>query len=75
MRNLKREIALFEYLMKRYKLKNDRELSTFLCSSPSVISRIRNGELRITAKMILLIYDRTRLSIEDIRRMVEEEVL
>jgi hypothetical protein len=74
MRNLKREIALFEYLMKRYKLKNDKELSTLLCSSPSVISRIRNGELRITAKMILFIYDKTKLSIEDIRRMVEEEV-
>ena len=74
MRNLKREIALFEYLMKRYKLKNDKELSTLLCSSPSVISRIRNGDLRITAKMILFIYDKTKLSIEDIRRMVEEEV-
>jgi len=74
MRNLKREIALFEYLMKRYKLKNDKELSTLLWSSPSVISRIRNGELRITAKMILFIYDKTKLSIEDIRRMVEEEV-
>lgn len=74
MRNLKREIVLFEYLMKRYKLKNDKELSTLLCSSPSVISRIRNGELRITAKMILFIYDKTKLSIEDIRRMVEEEV-
>ena len=74
MRNLKREIRLFEYLMKRYRIKNDAELSELLCSSPSVISRIRNGDLRITAKMILFIYDKTGLSIEKIRHMVEEEV-
>jgi plasmid maintenance system antidote protein VapI len=74
MRNLKvPERKLFAYLFKKFKVKSDVELAEILYSSPAALSRIRNDHKNLTAKMILIIYDKTGLSIEKIRQMAAED--
>jgi len=72
-RHTLKEKKLFAYIMKRYKLKSDTQLAEMLFSSESQISQLRNDRLYISPRLILSIYDRTDLSIEDIRRMAKED--
>ena len=75
MRNLKKpEKKLFAYLFDKFKVKTDAELAPHLYTTPPVISRMRNDYKGLTPKMLLIIYDRTDLSIEEIRRMANEDV-
>lgn len=75
MRNLKApDNKLFAYLFKLFNVKTDVELAEKLYSSSSTLSRIRNDHKYLTAKMILIIYDKTDLSIEQIRSMLAEDV-
>lgn len=73
-RHVIKEKKLFAFLMNTHNLKNDREICDFLYTAPSVISQIRNDKRRISAALILRIYDKTTLSIEEIRKMVKEDV-
>jgi len=72
-RHTLKEKKLFAYIMKKYKIKTDTELAKFIYSSGSQISQLRNDRLYISPRLILSIYDRTDLSIEDIRRMARED--
>ena len=72
-RHTLKEKKLFAYIMKKYKIKTDTELAKFIYSSGSQISQLRNDRLYISPRLILSIYDRTDLSIEDIRRMAKED--
>ena len=72
-RHTMKEKKLFAYIMKRYKLKSDAQLAEMLFSSGSQISQVRNDRLYISPRLTLTIYDRTDLSIEDIRRMARED--
>ena len=75
MRNLKvPDNELFAYLFKVFKVKTDVELAEKLYSSSSTLSRIRNDHKYLTPKMILIIYDKTDLSIEQIRSMLVKDV-
>jgi plasmid maintenance system antidote protein VapI len=75
MRNLKApEKKLFAYLFKKFKVKTDAELAEKLYASGASISRMRNNHKYLTAKLILIIYDKTGLSIEKIRQMAVENV-
>ena len=75
MRNLKApDKKLFEYLFKRFKVTTDVELARELYTSSATLSRIRNNHKYLNARMILIIYDKTDLTIEQIRKMVVEEV-
>lgn len=73
-RHTLKEKRLFEYLMKRYRLTSDQELADFLYTSPSVISQVRNDKIPFSSRLILVTYDKTPLSIENIRKMVKEDV-
>lgn len=68
-----KEKKLFAYIMKRYKLKSDTQLAELLFSSESQISQVRNDKIYLSPRLTLTIYDRTDLSIEDIRRMAKED--
>lgn len=73
MRNLKaKENKLFAYLFKFFKVKTDSELAQHLYTSGSNISRVRNDHKYLSAKLILVIYDKTNLSIENIRKLAKE---
>ena len=72
-RHTLKEKKLFAYVMKRYKLKSDTQLAELLFSSESQISQIRNDRIYLSPRLTLTIYDRTDLSIEDIRRMAKED--
>ncbi len=75
MRNLKTpEKKLFAYLFEKFKVKTDTELAEHLYTSPPAISRMRNDHKYLTPKIILIIYDKTDLSIEEIRKMAAENV-
>jgi len=65
---------LFEYLKKTYGFHSDYALAKFLAASAPTISRINNGKRALTPKMILYIYDRTGLPIEDIREMFKKKI-
>jgi hypothetical protein len=68
-----KEKKLFAYIMKRYKLKSDTQLAELLFSSESQISQVRNDRIYLSPRLTLTIYDRTDLSIEDIRRLARED--
>ena len=65
---------LFEHLKKKYNLHSDYALAKFLAASAPTISRINNGRRGLTPKMILYIYDRTGMKIEDIRSMFKQKI-
>jgi hypothetical protein len=73
MRNLKsQENKLFAYLFKFFKVKTDSQLAEQLYTSGANLSRVRNDHKYLSAKLILIIYDKTDLSIEEIRKMAKE---
>ena len=58
---------LLDILKDDFYLKNDRELAEFLEIQPSMISKIRNGRMKVTPNMLLIIHDATDWSIAKIR--------
>lgn len=69
---------LFDFLKKEYKLNTDARLSEVLDVPPPVISRIRSGRgggknrYEVSARMIINIYKKTGMSIEDIESFLGE---
>lgn len=64
---LKRELQLFDYILKKYNLPNDLALAKFLGMGITTLSQVRNDHKRLSARFILRIYDCTDLTIEQIR--------
>lgn len=73
-RHIKKEKKLFAFIMKVYGFDTDQQLAEFILSSTTAISAIRNDHRYMSASLILRIYDKTTLSIEDIRKMAKEDV-
>ena len=73
-RHIKREKRLFWFLMTKYDLKNDVELAEFIGTIPSQISMIRNDKLGMSARLVLMIYDKTGMSVDDIRVLAKEDM-
>lgn len=69
---------LFDFLKKEYKLNTDAHLAEVLDVAPPVISRIRSGRgngiknYQVSARMIINIYKKTGMSIEDIESFLGE---
>lgn len=68
------EKRLFWFLMLKFNLTTDQELAEFLGTAPSQISQIRTGKIGLSPRLLLVIYDKTNLSVEDIREMANEDV-
>jgi hypothetical protein len=73
-RHVKKEKKLFKLLMEKNKFVNDQELADYLYISTSMISQIRNDHFYLSPTNILRIYDKTGLSIEEIRQFAREDV-
>lgn len=69
-----KEKKLFAWIMTKYNMTTDKELAAFLYSSSSQLSQIRNDHIAFSSRLILTTYDKTGLSIEQIRKMVKEDV-
>ena len=69
---VKNELVLFKYLMDRHSLRTDEDLADFLFCAKTVISATRCGHRNLSARLILTIYDKTDLSIEEIRALAKE---
>jgi hypothetical protein len=74
MRTVEKELKLFKYLMDNYNLRIDDDLADFLYCSKTVISMTRCNHRSLSARLILSIYDKTPLTIEEIRDMAKEYV-
>jgi plasmid maintenance system antidote protein VapI len=55
--------TLLDYLITRYKLKNDAALARFLDLPPPVISKMRHGKTGFSAENIIRVHKKTSLSI------------
>lgn len=60
---------LFDYIREMYNLKTDAELAHILSARTPMISRVRNGAVRMTPKLILEIHKQTKLPVEKIEEM------
>ena len=65
--------ALLDYLIEAFKLKNNRALAQHLGVTQSAISKIRYRNNPPSAEFILLIYDRTDMTIEEIRALIKKQ--
>jgi hypothetical protein len=74
MRTVRRELKLFKHLMDTYRLRTDDDLADFLLCSKTIISMTRCDHRGLSPRLTLAIYDKTPLSIEDIRAMAKEYV-
>lgn len=60
---------LLGYIKWKYTLKTDSDVAEFLFTSPAEISRLRRGTKGLSHRMLIVIYDQTDLSIEQIREL------
>lgn len=67
---IKQEHKLFDHIKEFYKIKSDAALAHMLNLSTPELSRYRNGQKRIGARVILAVYDATKMPIEKIREML-----
>jgi hypothetical protein len=72
MRNLKPH-ALLDFLKKEYELKSDGQLCKALGVSAPSISKIRARTNVVSSDLIILIYKKTGMSIEDIEALIEKD--
>jgi len=64
------EHRLFDYLKSHLGLKSDAQLAERLDLFNSEMSKIRNGILTFSPRVILAVYDATDMTIEEIREML-----
>lgn len=67
---IKKEHKLLDHLKEFYKFGSDAAIASLLDTTPPVISRIRNGSIRMNATLILSVYDATKMPIEKIRELL-----
>ena len=65
--------ALLDTLMMIYGIQTDNSLADKLAISTGSVSRIRNGTQNISAALILAIYERSGLSIDNIKDLIKED--
>lgn len=56
--------ALFDDLMKRFKLRNDAELAAYVETTKSYISEVRNGHREIGDSLLIRICEKSGLSVK-----------
>jgi antitoxin component HigA of HigAB toxin-antitoxin module len=61
---------LLDYLLAQRKLRSDRALAKDLGSTPSIISRVRNGKLNLGPAIILRIHEKYGIPVVKIREMI-----
>jgi transcriptional regulator with XRE-family HTH domain len=65
--------ALLDALMLIYGIQTDNSLADKLAISTGSVSRIRKGTQSISPALILAIYERAGLSIDNIKNLIQED--
>lgn len=65
--------ALLDHLIERLNLKNSRALAQHLGVREPALSKIRARVNNVSAEFILLIYDKTDMTIEEIRSLIKKQ--
>lgn len=60
---------LFDHIREIYSLKTDAQLAHMLTARTPMISKIRNGVIRITPSLIISIHEQTKIPIDKIKEM------
>ena len=60
---------LFDYIREMYNLKTDAQLAHILSARTPLISKIRNGVIRITPALIIAVHEQTNIPIAKIKEM------
>ena len=63
---------LLDTLIEKQSLKNTRALAEFLGVTEGALSKVRYGINKPSADLILLVYDKVGMSIEDIRALIAQ---
>ncbi len=63
------QYKLFDYIREMYNLKTDAELAHILSTRTPMISKIRNGVIRITPALIIAVHEQTNIPIAKIKEM------
>lgn len=61
-------MKLLDEIIRRHKLVSDAHLARYLGVSSATICHLRTGQKELSARMVLAIYDKTTMTIEEIRR-------
>lgn len=69
--HIKRPHKLFDHIKSFYKIDSEAMLAHILNLSPPELSRYRNDHKRIGSRVILAVYDATKMPIEKIREMLK----
>ena len=64
---------LLDYLLKEYKIKNDRQLSKLIDISTPSISLMRSGKMKISNSTILKIHKQFGLSVDKIEQYLKKQ--
>jgi hypothetical protein len=64
---------LFDYLIQKYDLKNDRALGEWLSLDQPTISKMRLKKPVITADVILRVHELTEMPVSEIKRIIRGE--
>jgi len=67
------EHTLLDFLITTYQLKNNRALARHLEVTESTLSKIRYGMNKVSGDFVLNVYDKTDLSLEEIRNLVKKQ--
>ena len=65
----KENMKLLDYLLKTYKIKNDRALAHVLAISTPTMSKIRNGST-VSSDVILKIHESFNMPVRKIRELI-----
>ena len=66
------EHALFDFLKTEYNISSDRQLCAALGITPPALSKIRHGVVGISGDIIILIHEKTGMTIADIKEFISE---
>jgi transcriptional regulator with XRE-family HTH domain len=64
--------ALFDFLRTEYNIPSDRQLCAALGLKPPMLSKIRHGVIGVSGDIMILIHEKTGMSIADIKELISE---
>jgi hypothetical protein len=60
---------LFDYIREMYNLKTDAQLAHILNARTPMISKIRNGVIRMTPALVIAVHEQTNIPVSKIKEM------
>lgn len=64
---------LLDFLRSEYEFRSDRQLGIALGISAPVMSKIRNRAVAVSAEVMILIHEKTGMTIADIKDFIKED--